>query len=262
LHVARFNAKDFDKILEQVNRSGYGLTFGLHTRISQRADSISRQLQVGNIYINRNQIGAVVETQPFGGEGMSGTGPKAGGPHYIRRFYQPKRRSNLCPKDARPISTNELQEVLDDAMQHSLELLYSTEMPGPTGESNTLDVWPRGVVLCLGPTAEDADFQAGAARSFGCPAVVCAPTTSGHWCLDGELKADQLADLEGVDVVAFFGSDEEASKVRKILASRSGRLIPLSVCDDMHHLCIVERHSCVNTTASGGNTTLLSSIQS
>jgi RHH-type proline utilization regulon transcriptional repressor/proline dehydrogenase/delta 1-pyrroline-5-carboxylate dehydrogenase len=262
LHVARYDAKDFDQILEEVNRSGYGLTFGLHTRISQRADSISGQLHVGNIYINRNQIGAVVETQPFGGEGLSGTGPKAGGPHYIRRFYQSKRRSSSCPDGARLIPTKEVQMVLDDAMKHPLELLYSTEMPGPTGESNTLDVWPRGVVLCLGPTAEDAYFQAGAARSFGCPAVVCAPETSGHWCLDGELKADQLADLEGVDVVAFFGRDEEASKVRKILANRKGRLIPLSVSDDMHHLCILERHTCVDTTASGGNTTLLSSAQS
>ncbi len=262
LHVARFDAKDFEQIIEGVNRSGYGLTFGLHTRISQRADSISQQLQVGNIYINRNQIGAVVETQPFGGEGMSGTGPKAGGPHYIRRFYQPKRRAGSCPKEARLISAKQVQVVLDDAMKHPLELLYSTEMPGPTGESNTLDVWPRGVVLCLGPTAEDAYFQAGAARSLGCPAVVCAPATSGHWCLDGELKADELADLEGVDVVAFFGTDKEASKVRKILANRKGRLIPLSVCDDMHHLCVLERHTCIDTTASGGNTTLLSSTQS
>ncbi|MFT4816002.1 MAG: RHH-type proline utilization regulon transcriptional repressor/proline dehydrogenase [Pseudohongiellaceae bacterium] len=262
LHVARFAAKDFEQVLEEVNRSGYGLTFGLHTRISQRADSISRQLKVGNIYINRNQIGAVVETQPFGGEGLSGTGPKAGGPHYIRRFYQSKRRSSSCAEEVRLISTKQVQSVLDDAMMHSLELLYSTEMPGPTGESNTLDVWPRGVVLCLGPTAEDAYFQAGAARSFGCPAVVCAPEISGHWCLDGELKADQLADLEGIDVVAFFGSDEDASKVRKTLAKRRGCLIPLSVSEDMHHLCILERHTCVNTTASGGNTTLLSSTQS
>jgi RHH-type proline utilization regulon transcriptional repressor/proline dehydrogenase/delta 1-pyrroline-5-carboxylate dehydrogenase len=261
LHVARFKAKDFDQVINDVNASGYGLTFGLHTRINQRADSIPHQLHVGNIYINRNQIGAVVETQPFGGEGMSGTGPKAGGPHYVRRFYLPTRRTGVCPDGAKPISTEELQSVLTDANKHALEPLHSIDMPGPTGESNTLSIWPRGVVLCLGPTAENAFFQMGEARSFGCPAVICAPGASGQWCLDGELKADQLKALEGFAVVAFFGSDDEATKLRQVLASRSGPIIPLSVSDDMHHLCIQERHTCVNTTASGGNTTLLSSTQ-
>ena len=261
LHVARFDAENFDQILDDVNNSGYGLTFGLHTRISQRADSLPNQLHVGNIYINRNQIGAVVETQPFGGEGLSGTGPKAGGPHYVRRFYQPTRRSGARPAGAKTISNEQLQSVLKDATSHPLELLHSEDMPGPTGESNTLNVWPRGVVLCLGPRAEDAYYQAGEARSIGCPAVVCAPGASGHWCLDGELKAAQLSAVEGFDVVAFFGSDEEARKLREVLANRDGRLIPLSVSDDLHHLCIQERHTCINTTASGGNTTLLSATQ-
>ncbi len=261
LHIARFDADQFDQILEDINRSGYGLTFGLHTRISQRADAISGQLHVGNIYINRNQIGAVVETQPFGGEGLSGTGPKAGGPHYLRRFYKPNRRTGKCPDNPKSIATDELQAVLKDASEHPLELLYTREMPGPTGESNTLNVWPRGVVLCLGPTAEDAYFQAGEARSFGCPAVVCAPGATGHWCIDGEVKAQQFAELKHFDAVAFFGDDNEARKLRKILAARNDRIIPLCVSDDLHHLCIQERHTCVNTTASGGNTTLLSSSQ-
>jgi RHH-type proline utilization regulon transcriptional repressor/proline dehydrogenase/delta 1-pyrroline-5-carboxylate dehydrogenase len=262
LHVARFKAQDFDKVLDAVNDSGYGLTFGLHTRINQRADAIPNQLHVGNIYINRNQIGAVVETQPFGGEGMSGTGPKAGGPHYLRRFYLPTRRSGVCPEGANSISTDQLQSVINNANEHALEPLNSIDMPGPTGESNTLNIWPRGVVLCLGPTAENAFFQMGEARSFGCPAVICAPGASGHWCLDGELKAEQLLELEGFAAVAFFGSDDEATKLRQVLASRSGPIIPLSVSDDMHHICIQERHTCVNTTASGGNTTLLASTQS
>jgi RHH-type proline utilization regulon transcriptional repressor/proline dehydrogenase/delta 1-pyrroline-5-carboxylate dehydrogenase len=258
LHVARFDAEHFDQIIADINGSGYGLTFGLHTRISQRADSIPNQLRVGNMYVNRNQIGAVVQTQPFGGEGLSGTGPKAGGPHYVRRFYRPLRRQGACPPAANSVSVEELKSVLENAGEHSLELLHAIEMPGPTGESNTLNIWPRGIVLCLGPTAEDAYFQAGEARSFGCPAVVCAPDAQGHWCIDGELKAEQLLGLEGFDVVAFFGDDEEARKIRKILAGRDGRLIPLSVSDDLHQLCIQERHTCVDTTASGGNTTLLS----
>lgn len=261
LHVVRFHSGDFDRIIEDINNSGFGLTFGLHTRISQRADAISHQLKVGNIYINRNQIGAVVETQPFGGEGLSGTGPKAGGPHYVRRFYLPARRSHACPTVATSVSVDQLKVELAHANEQTLELLHSIEMPGPTGESNTLDTWPRGVVLCLGPTAEDAQLQAGMARSFGCPAVVCAPGAVGHCSVDGQLEPNQLANIEGFEVVAFFGPDAQAREIRQVLADRSGRLIPLSVSDDMHHLCIQERHTCVNTTASGGNTTLLSSMQ-
>jgi RHH-type proline utilization regulon transcriptional repressor/proline dehydrogenase/delta 1-pyrroline-5-carboxylate dehydrogenase len=261
LHIARFHADDFEKVIDDINSSGYGLTFGLHTRISQRADAIPYQLKVGNIYINRNQIGAVVETQPFGGEGLSGTGPKAGGPHYVRRFYLPTRRLSNYPSKAKSVSIKQLQKVLTQAGEHPLEVLNSIEMTGPTGESNTLNLWPRGVVLCLGPTAEDVSVQAGMARSFGCPAVVCAPDASGHFCIDGQLKASQLATLEGFDLIAFFGPDAEAREIRQVLANRRGRLIPLSVSDDMHHVCIQERHTCVNTTASGGNTTLLSSMQ-
>jgi RHH-type proline utilization regulon transcriptional repressor/proline dehydrogenase/delta 1-pyrroline-5-carboxylate dehydrogenase len=261
LHVVRFHSDDFERIIDDINDSGYGLTFGLHTRISQRADAIPYQLKVGNIYVNRNQIGAVVETQPFGGEGLSGTGPKAGGPHYVRRFYLPSRRSQACPPGAKSVSVDQLQTALAQANEQTLELLHSIEMAGPTGESNTLNVWPRGVVLCLGPTAEEAHIQAGMARSFGCPVVVCAPEATGYCCIDGQLKADQLASIEGFEVVAFCGPEAEAREIRQVLARRPGRIIPLSVSDDMHHLCIQERHTCVNTTASGGNTTLLSSMQ-
>lgn len=261
LHVVRFQSGGYDRIIDDINSSGYGLTFGLHTRISQRADAISNQLRVGNVYINRNQIGAVVETQPFGGEGMSGTGPKAGGPHYVRRFYLPVRRFCASPSPANAVSNDQLEIELARANEQPLELLHSIEMPGPTGESNRLNVWPRGVVLCLGPTAEEAYIQAGMARSFGCPAVICAPNATGYCCVDGMIESNQLAELDGFEVVAFCGSEAEATEIRKILADRTGRIIPLSVSDDLHHLCIQERHTCVNTTASGGNTTLLSSMQ-
>jgi RHH-type proline utilization regulon transcriptional repressor/proline dehydrogenase/delta 1-pyrroline-5-carboxylate dehydrogenase len=86
LCVARWRAGELDKVVDWVNHSGYGLTLGVHSRIHSTLDYVSRQAQVGNIYLNRNQIGAVVGCQPFGGEGLSGTGFKAGGPHYLLRF--------------------------------------------------------------------------------------------------------------------------------------------------------------------------------
>ena len=84
--VSSRTAAEIDAVIDAVNATGYGLTFGLHSRIDDRVQRIVDRLHVGNIYVNRNQIGAVVGSQPFGGEGLSGTGPKAGGPHYLPRF--------------------------------------------------------------------------------------------------------------------------------------------------------------------------------
>lgn len=86
LHVARFNGDELERVIAAINATGYGLTLGLHSRIDATRRLVEAKARVGNFYVNRNQIGAVVESQPFGGEGLSGTGPKAGGPHYLPRF--------------------------------------------------------------------------------------------------------------------------------------------------------------------------------
>jgi RHH-type proline utilization regulon transcriptional repressor/proline dehydrogenase/delta 1-pyrroline-5-carboxylate dehydrogenase len=86
LHVVRYKANKFDALLEALGATGYGLTLGIHTRIDATASYVAQRLAVGNVYVNRNMIGAVVGVQPFGGSGLSGTGPKAGGPDYLRRF--------------------------------------------------------------------------------------------------------------------------------------------------------------------------------
>lgn len=86
LHVVRYKSKNLDKIIHEINNYGYGLTFGLQTRLEDKIEHISKIIKTGNMYVNRTTIGAVVESQPFGGEGKSGTGFKAGGPHYLLRF--------------------------------------------------------------------------------------------------------------------------------------------------------------------------------
>ena len=86
LHVVRYRAENLERVLQAIERSGYGLTLGIHSRIDDTVEAIIDRVQVGNIYVNRNMIGAVVGVQPFGGNGLSGTGPKAGGPHYLARF--------------------------------------------------------------------------------------------------------------------------------------------------------------------------------
>ena len=86
LHVATWEAGTLSETIAKVNAKGYGLTMGLHSRIARAGEVIEAEAAVGNLYINRSMIGAVVGSQPFGGEGLSGTGPKAGGPHYLYRF--------------------------------------------------------------------------------------------------------------------------------------------------------------------------------
>jgi RHH-type proline utilization regulon transcriptional repressor/proline dehydrogenase/delta 1-pyrroline-5-carboxylate dehydrogenase len=86
LHVVRYEPKRLDALVDEINALGYGLTLGVHTRIDSTADTVAMRARVGNVYVNRNMIGAVVGVQPFGGMGLSGTGPKAGGPHYLQRF--------------------------------------------------------------------------------------------------------------------------------------------------------------------------------
>ena len=90
LHVATWKGGELDQLIDAINTSGYGLTLGIHSRIDATIDRIVSRAKVGNIYVNRNQIGAVVGVQPFGGQGLSGTGPKAGGPHYLPRFATEK----------------------------------------------------------------------------------------------------------------------------------------------------------------------------
>ncbi|MDG9671535.1 bifunctional proline dehydrogenase/L-glutamate gamma-semialdehyde dehydrogenase PutA [Hahella sp. CR1] len=93
LHIVRFAAEDLDKVIDSINNTGFGLTLGIHSRNETTAAHIEKRVKVGNTYINRNQIGAVVGVQPFGGHGLSGTGPKAGGPHYLLRFANERTRT-------------------------------------------------------------------------------------------------------------------------------------------------------------------------
>ena len=103
LHVVRYERGHLDKVVAAINATGYGLTLGLHSRIEAVADYVAEHARVGNIYVNRNQIGAVVGVQPFGGEGLSGTGPKAGGPNYAARLRHRARALDRHHRDRRQL---------------------------------------------------------------------------------------------------------------------------------------------------------------
>ena len=86
LHIVSYRSRDLEQLIDAINGTGFGLTFGIHSRIDSTVRRVASRVSAGNVYVNRNIIGAIVGTQPFGGCGLSGTGPKAGGPHYLHRF--------------------------------------------------------------------------------------------------------------------------------------------------------------------------------
>ncbi|SMX37231.1 bifunctional proline dehydrogenase/L-glutamate gamma-semialdehyde dehydrogenase PutA [Octadecabacter ascidiaceicola] len=220
LHIATYKSQDLDKIIADINATGYGLTFGLHTRIDDRVQQVVEDINAGNIYVNRNQIGAVVGSQPFGGEGLSGTGPKAGGPMYMPRFAASVDYPDIPPA---PV-----------------------DLPGPTGESNRLSTHPRGAILCLGP-----DKQAQADRVLdlgGIPMV--------H---DDDVTDDELQSMTFAAVV-WQGDVETARRIERALAQRTGAIVPLITEPLNEGHVLHERHICIDTTAAGGNAALLAEV--
>jgi RHH-type proline utilization regulon transcriptional repressor/proline dehydrogenase/delta 1-pyrroline-5-carboxylate dehydrogenase len=200
LHLVRFEGERLLEVVKEINALGYGLTLGLHTRIDEIMHQVASRARVGNVYINRNQIGAVVGVQPFGGEGLSGTGPKAGGPHYLDALTRgpgegpegidivdhqdaaieaafmraaaalpgwtgaPDRARRL--ERAAELASGEARTMLAKAAAIAARLAESETLPGPTGESNLLRLKPRGPILCLGP-AESIRTQMACALGAG-----------------------------------------------------------------------------------------------
>lgn len=231
LHIATYDAGEIDSVISDINARGYGLTLGLHTRIDARVQSVLSQAHVGNAYVNRNQIGAIVGSQPFGGEGLSGTGPKAGGPHYLRRFRQgaltvtpgQSPASDDAPNvTARQIddafaslaSAAKVWETAADKISHVRSCLRGRaagamnaaaaldlgpiDLPGPTGESNRLTLSARGRVLCIGGDDELVLGHAVQALRAGNSVMVVSP-------IGGALVSDLVADKR-LPILALDGA--------------------------------------------------------
>jgi RHH-type proline utilization regulon transcriptional repressor/proline dehydrogenase/delta 1-pyrroline-5-carboxylate dehydrogenase len=239
LHVVRFRQGQLPQLLDAINATGYGLTHGVQTRIDETVEAVCARIRAGNIYVNRNIVGAVVGVQPFGGDRLSGTGPKAGGPHYLERLV--KRAPPPLPADVNA----------------------GVALPGPTGETNTLYLRPRGRIACVAETESALTAQARAAVATGNVALLAASALGdrvrrlvGDGC---ELVPDLLA--AGPDAVLFDGDSDAAHALRRKLAALPGAIVPLVIADaagyDASRL-VCERTITINTTASGGNASLLS----
>ncbi|ANP35569.1 Proline dehydrogenase family [Phaeobacter gallaeciensis] len=239
LHVARFKSRDLDRVIAEINGTGYGLTFGLHTRIDDRVQHVCDRIHAGNIYVNRNQIGAIVGSQPFGGEGLSGTGPKAGGPFYLSRFCAPDRQNSAETWSG---AASQLPGALGTATAP-----VTTSLPGPTGESNRLTVTARPPLLCIGPGAKAAAAQAKAVMQLGGTAIQA----------NGMLDLQQLESLQDIAGVLWWGDEDTGRRIEETLAKRDGPIVPLIPGQPDRARVLAERHVCVDTTAAGGNAALL-----
>jgi RHH-type proline utilization regulon transcriptional repressor/proline dehydrogenase/delta 1-pyrroline-5-carboxylate dehydrogenase len=209
LHVIRYKADQLPAVLQQINNTGYGLTLGIHSRIEAFAETVYRNTIAGNTYINRNMVGAVVGVNPFGGRGLSGTGPKAGGPNYLLRFSTSK-----APVDSNQTYSLELNHSPDNAKAVNIalgamakwqatsidsrlliikqcapefapiiepiargKLANPIQLPGPTGEDNRLSLLGRGPMLLAvtkTDTIANAEKQIASAVVCGCPVIIAA----------------------------------------------------------------------------------------
>jgi RHH-type proline utilization regulon transcriptional repressor/proline dehydrogenase/delta 1-pyrroline-5-carboxylate dehydrogenase len=256
LHVVRYQRDQIDQLIDAINATGYGLTFGVHTRLDETVTHVSERIHAGNIYVNRNIVGAVVGVQPFGGEGLSGTGPKAGGPLYLLRLLS--RRPGGLPEWCR----------MEDAAGASMAL------PGPTGETNVYHVRPRGTVLCIAATEAGARAQFDACTATG-NQIAILDTDAGQGFYTSadatQKKAMRLWQDAGIDqddyqAVLFEGDSDTLLELNQRIAQRPGPILSVQglssdelAAGDGYRLerLLREVSVSVNTAAAGGNASLM-----
>jgi RHH-type proline utilization regulon transcriptional repressor/proline dehydrogenase/delta 1-pyrroline-5-carboxylate dehydrogenase len=286
LHVLRYERDDLDRLIDDINATGYGLTFGLHTRLDETIAQVTSRVKAGNLYVNRNIIGAVVGVQPFGGRGLSGTGPKAGGPLYLGRLV------GVAPVPPQVSSVHTDPALLDFAkwldgrgqkadalaardMGSQSPLGLVSEMPGPVGERNLYALHPRGQILLVPQTAEGLTRQIAAVLATGNMAVIDA--ASGLEPAFSALPASVAARLSfAADWAAagpysgalIEGDAERVKAVNTVIAGLPGPLVLVqaatgaALSSDPDAICLnwllEEVSTSVNTAAAGGNASLMS----
>ncbi|MCC2624188.1 MAG: putA [Burkholderiales bacterium] len=283
VHVIRFAPGNLEKVVAEINSSGYGLTQGLHSRIESTAKMVYQNINAGNIYINRNMVGAVVGVQPFGGEGLSGTGPKAGGPLYLYRLVETTRHPNLNVSwrnyDFKALgnfktklkdlgfSKSEEEQLLKyaDNARHESPLTMQVNLPGPTGELNFMFFVKRGTILCAAGSKEAYARQIMCALATDNIAILPEDEHSKYYArimpkyIRVVANAFQDADISAVLVAKNYAN---YAQMAEVLAKRDGLLILNihEVNDGKYnlHLLTTERTVSNNITATGGNVELMS----
>ena len=252
LHVVRFAREDLGKLMREIGATGYGLTFGIHSRIDETIAEVVAQAEAGNIYINRNIIGAIVGVQPFGGSGLSGTGPKAGGPLYLSRLVQPKNGSSAS----------------SDLVGSTLTLGYMAGLPGPVGERNLYSVRPRGRVLLLPKTADGLEEQLELVSVTGnIPVLPDEPAMRDLFAAVGRELANRVSwasnwqEEPNLAHVLIEDDGNDICPLLKVLAAHDGPIpiVQLGARDVGYNaaLMLEEVVMSIDTTAAGGNASLM-----
>src|SRR5476651_1405214 len=276
LHVIRYKRAELPKLIDQINDSGYGLTLGIHSRIDETIDYISSRAHVGNIYVNRNIVGAVVGVQPFGGEGKSGTGPTAGGPLYLKRLQRNAAPGAQHQRQASPaldaLTVWAKQHGQDKVMHLAQEYARTTlldssiVLPGPTGERNTLSFAARGTILCAAVNTGVLMNQLAAVLATGNKALVLAQSSS---LIPADLPPALKDRIQVISNIESGKHDFQIamiepvldSQLKPLLAAREGALVGTIETTEEGVIplwrLVAERALCVNTTAAGGNASLM-----
>ncbi|MGY3585605.1 RHH-type proline utilization regulon transcriptional repressor/proline dehydrogenase/delta 1-pyrroline-5-carboxylate dehydrogenase [Bradyrhizobium sp. USDA 4341] len=285
LHVIRYQREDIDRLIDDINNSGYGLTFGLHTRLDETIAHVTSRIRAGNLYINRNIVGAVVGVQPFGGRGLSGTGPKAGGPLYIGRLVQrapvPPQHSSIHTDPAlrdfagwlgRKGHNDEAEAAREFAATSALGL--EKDLTGPVGERNLYALHPRGRILLVPKTTNGLFRQLSAALATGNEAVIDRASNlegalaslpasvagriswSSDWNADGPFGG---ALIEG-DMETVRETNEKVAALKgPLVLVQSATTDQLANDRDAYCLnwLLEEVSTSINTAAAGGNASLM-----
>ena len=280
LHVLRYKSGQLDSLIEQINSKGYALTGGIHSRIDGAIEHISQRLEAGNLYVNRNIVGAVVGVQPFGGHSKSGTGPKAGGQNYLQRLtrgghWQAPATTTAGSADEAALSqildavkqsdlTSEaktrLQKIADDARKNTLRHAIE-RLGGPTGETNE-NRWhmPTTIALYGGDLEQSLAVLIPIAAAGGRAAV-----NSGHPLAAWKNRLGGIIHIshgnicgKATHVIALSPLPAEE---RTALAARDGVIIKIYPADADGNVDILplyyENSRSTNTTAAGGNASLM-----
>jgi len=292
LHVVRYPRHQLNSLIKQINAAGYGLTLGVHTRIDETIAQVTGSVKVGNLYVNRNMVGAVVGVQPFGGEGLSGTGPKAGGPLYLYRLLAQRPENGPFTHQDSPtpiiLPVREQWQSAYQALTHWVDSNYpelssvcaqftqqnqsgtTRLLPGPTGERNSYSLLPRERVLCLADNEFDILVQLAAVICVGSRPLWT--ETAVQRALYSKLPAvlQQQIVFTAVDTVLaqsfgaviYHGDSDKLRQLCQDIAAREGAIITvqgLARGDSAIQLerLYLERSLSVNTAAAGGNASLM-----
>ncbi|MCB2061445.1 MAG: aldehyde dehydrogenase family protein, partial [Novosphingobium sp.] len=277
LHVLRYKRQDLGRLIDAINATGYGLTFGVATRLDEMVAECSARAGAGNIYVNRNIIGAVVGVQPFGGRGLSGTGPKAGGPLYLGRLVAGPNFgvAGGAPDPALETFAGWLEQrgetgsaaIARECGSRSA-LGANLDLPGPVGEKNLYSIHPRGTILLRAQTREGMSAQIAAALATGNRIVLDAPHLADDLSGLPQAVAERIdpAGDQGWAGALIEGDSEQALASLAELAAAPGPLVPAQAAsaDDCRKGCayrldwlVHEVSVSIDTTAAGGNASLM-----